>query len=86
VRIELTRDDLTEIDRAASQIEVHGARYPEHLQKLVGRQDASDTRTCPPGDPLVKCIHQGISDPASSLKGHGSNRLKTESRESWSHV
>jgi hypothetical protein len=37
VRIELTRDDLSEIDRAASQIELHGARYPEHLQKLVGR-------------------------------------------------
>jgi aryl-alcohol dehydrogenase-like predicted oxidoreductase len=36
-RIELTADDLTEIDRAASQIEFHGARYPEHLQKLVGR-------------------------------------------------
>jgi aryl-alcohol dehydrogenase-like predicted oxidoreductase len=36
-RIELSADDLREIDRAASQIEVHGARYPEHLQKLVGR-------------------------------------------------
>ena len=35
--IQLTPDDLGEIDRAASQIEVHGARYPEHLQKLVGR-------------------------------------------------
>jgi aryl-alcohol dehydrogenase-like predicted oxidoreductase len=35
--IQLTSDDLREIDRAASQIEVHGARYPEHLQKLVGR-------------------------------------------------
>jgi len=35
--IELTPEDLREIDRAASQIEVHGARYPEHLQKLVGR-------------------------------------------------
>ena len=35
--IQLTADDLREIDRAASQIEVHGARYPEHLQKMVGR-------------------------------------------------
>jgi aryl-alcohol dehydrogenase-like predicted oxidoreductase len=35
--IQLGADDLREIDRAASQIEVHGARYPEHLQKLVGR-------------------------------------------------
>jgi aryl-alcohol dehydrogenase-like predicted oxidoreductase len=33
----LTSDDLGEIDRAAAQIEVHGARYPEHLQKMVGR-------------------------------------------------
>jgi len=36
-RIPLTPGDLQEIDRARSQIEVHGARYPEHLQKLVGR-------------------------------------------------
>jgi aryl-alcohol dehydrogenase-like predicted oxidoreductase len=35
--IQLSADDLREIDRAASRIEVHGARYPEHLQKLVGR-------------------------------------------------
>ena len=36
-RIQLTPDDLREIDRAAAQIQVQGARYPEHLQKLVGR-------------------------------------------------
>jgi aryl-alcohol dehydrogenase-like predicted oxidoreductase len=35
--IQLSADDLREIDRAASQIAVHGARYPEHLQKLIGR-------------------------------------------------
>jgi len=35
--IELTSDDLREIDGAASKITVQGARYPEHLQKLVGR-------------------------------------------------
>ncbi|HEV2984928.1 MAG TPA: aldo/keto reductase [Vicinamibacterales bacterium] len=35
--IQLTADDLREIDHAASQIEVHGARYPEHLQTMVGR-------------------------------------------------
>jgi aryl-alcohol dehydrogenase-like predicted oxidoreductase len=35
--IALTSDDLHEVDRAAAHIEVHGARYPEHLQKLVGR-------------------------------------------------
>ena len=35
--IELTRDDLQEIESAASQIEVQGARYPEHLEQLTGR-------------------------------------------------
>src|SRR4249919_584555 len=35
--IHLTGDDLREIDRAAAQITVHGARYPEHLQRMVGR-------------------------------------------------
>jgi aryl-alcohol dehydrogenase-like predicted oxidoreductase len=35
--IELTADDLREIDRAAARITVHGARYPEHLQRLTGR-------------------------------------------------
>ena len=32
-RIELTADDLSEIDRAASQIEVHGARYPDTFRR-----------------------------------------------------
>jgi len=36
-RVQLTPDDLGEIDRAAAQIHVQGARYPEHLQQLVGR-------------------------------------------------
>jgi aryl-alcohol dehydrogenase-like predicted oxidoreductase len=35
--IQLTPDDLHEIDRTAAEIAVQGARYPEHLQKLVGR-------------------------------------------------
>ena len=35
--IALTSDDLREIDRAAAAIAVQGARYPEHLQRLVGR-------------------------------------------------
>jgi aryl-alcohol dehydrogenase-like predicted oxidoreductase len=35
--IQLTADDLRDIDRAASQIIVQGARYPEHLQRMVGR-------------------------------------------------
>ena len=37
VAISLTPDDLCEIDRAASTLAVHGARYPEHLQRMVGR-------------------------------------------------
>jgi aryl-alcohol dehydrogenase-like predicted oxidoreductase len=35
--IELTSDDLREIDRAASKINVQGARYPDHLEQLAGR-------------------------------------------------
>ena len=37
VNIELSPADLRELDAAASQIPVQGARYPEQLQKLVGR-------------------------------------------------
>ena len=33
----LTADDLGQIGRAAAAIEVLGARYPEHLQRLVDR-------------------------------------------------
>ena len=33
----LTPDDIGNIDRAVSEITVQGARYPEHLQQLVGR-------------------------------------------------
>jgi aryl-alcohol dehydrogenase-like predicted oxidoreductase len=35
--VELTPDDLRDIERAASQITVQGARYPEHLERLTGR-------------------------------------------------
>jgi aryl-alcohol dehydrogenase-like predicted oxidoreductase len=35
--VELSADDLREITNAASKIEIQGARYPEHLQRLVGR-------------------------------------------------
>ena len=35
--IKLTVNDLKEINDAVSQVEVQGARYPEQLQKLVGR-------------------------------------------------
>jgi aryl-alcohol dehydrogenase-like predicted oxidoreductase len=35
--VELTLDDLRQIDSAASQIKVEGARYPESLERLTGR-------------------------------------------------
>jgi aryl-alcohol dehydrogenase-like predicted oxidoreductase len=35
--VNLTPDDIGNIDRAVSGITVQGARYPEHLQQLVGR-------------------------------------------------
>jgi len=35
--VELTREDLRQLETAASKISVRGARYPEELQKLVGR-------------------------------------------------
>jgi len=37
VNVQLTPDDLREIDTAASKIAPQGARYPEELQKMVGR-------------------------------------------------
>ena len=37
VSVELSPDDLRELDTVASKIPVQGARYPEELQKLVGR-------------------------------------------------
>lgn len=37
VDIKLTSDDLRDIDNALSGVEVQGARYPKHLQELVGR-------------------------------------------------
>ncbi len=35
--VELTPDDLREIETAASRITVQGARYPDHLEQLTGR-------------------------------------------------
>ena len=37
VKVELSREDLRALETAASKIPVQGARYPESLQKLVGR-------------------------------------------------
>ena len=35
--VELSSDDLRDINQAALQITVEGARYPEHLEQLTGR-------------------------------------------------
>jgi len=36
-KVELTGDDLSEIENAASKIKVEGARYPEKLEQLISR-------------------------------------------------
>jgi len=37
VAVELTPDDLREIESAASKITVQGARYPENMERMTGR-------------------------------------------------
>jgi aryl-alcohol dehydrogenase-like predicted oxidoreductase len=37
IAVELTAEDVREIESTASKITVHGARYPEYLNKVVGR-------------------------------------------------
>ena len=37
VAVELTPDDLRDIESAAAKITVHGARYPEKLEQMTGR-------------------------------------------------
>jgi len=37
IELNLSADELKELDRAVSAIQVQGARYPEHLQQMVGR-------------------------------------------------
>jgi aryl-alcohol dehydrogenase-like predicted oxidoreductase len=37
IAIELTADDLREIESAASKIKVEGARYPERMEQMTGR-------------------------------------------------
>jgi aryl-alcohol dehydrogenase-like predicted oxidoreductase len=35
--VELTPDDLRDIENAAAKIRVQGARYPEHIEAMTGR-------------------------------------------------
>jgi aryl-alcohol dehydrogenase-like predicted oxidoreductase len=37
VNVQLSPDDVRQLEMTAAKIPVQGARYPEHLQKLVGR-------------------------------------------------
>jgi aryl-alcohol dehydrogenase-like predicted oxidoreductase len=37
VLVKLTAEDLGEIEAAAAEIKVEGARYPEHIEKMTGR-------------------------------------------------
>jgi aryl-alcohol dehydrogenase-like predicted oxidoreductase len=37
VNVELSSEDIRQLENAASKIPVQGARYPEELQKMVGR-------------------------------------------------
>lgn len=37
VDVTLTADDLRQLDEATAKIDIQGARYPENLQRLVGR-------------------------------------------------
>jgi aryl-alcohol dehydrogenase-like predicted oxidoreductase len=37
VSVELTAEDVRDIDIAASKITVQGARYPEKLEQMTGR-------------------------------------------------
>ena len=35
--VELTREDLAELDAASASVQVQGARYPEAMQKMIDR-------------------------------------------------
>jgi len=37
VSLELTEDDLREIDSASAELSAQGERYPEHMQKMIDR-------------------------------------------------
>ncbi|TCC98870.1 hypothetical protein EZ444_04685 [Pedobacter hiemivivus] len=37
VDLQLSETDLNQIEAAATEIQIQGGRYPEHLQKRVGK-------------------------------------------------
>ena len=63
--LELTADDLAEIDTAASQIVVEGARYPEAMQRLAVIHRALQTHGVDSDEPSV--LHWGWSEMLDGL-------------------
>ena len=53
--IELTADDLREIDEAACRITVQGARYPERLEQMRARDSGSPAASRPSMAPIWSC-------------------------------
>src|SRR5690349_14225505 len=47
VAVELTADDLHDIESAAAQITVQGARYPENLERQTNRSAANAVFSAP---------------------------------------
>jgi aryl-alcohol dehydrogenase-like predicted oxidoreductase len=37
IRVELTADDLDDIEAVVSSVDIAGARYPEHMERMTGR-------------------------------------------------
>jgi aryl-alcohol dehydrogenase-like predicted oxidoreductase len=35
VTVELTADEVADLDRAAAQIDIQGGRYPEHIERMT---------------------------------------------------
>jgi hypothetical protein len=59
--VELTTEDLRQLETAASKITLRGARYPEELQKLVGRSAEAGTSQTASG-----CLRSDRQCPAVS--------------------
>jgi len=46
--VELTTEDISEIDSAVSRITVQGTRYPEKLEQMTGRRETRRKPALPP--------------------------------------
>jgi len=45
VDVQLSADDLRELDEAGSNIQIEGGRYPAELEAITGREPAAARRT-----------------------------------------